>query len=431
MVHGLADRSNVAFDDERVVVNAGLVLAVTLGRRLGLEALIDAGVKLGERPGAWRPGRKVLSLLHAMLLGADCIDDCDVLRAANTEAILGQRAMAPSTLGTFCGPSRSGMSASSTASWDKRSAARGSWAPAPAVGGWSSMSTASSARYTAAPNAAPATATPASLATTRSLPRARTATRFCTFACVTAARTLSAVRCASSMSCLRGSERPARAARSCLEPTRGFGNKKVTAGLRAQGCEYSIGVTMHKIVSTQIALIADDAWQPVSDYPDSGVCEVAETTLGSDRLIVRRVHLHAQDEQGELFSFWRHHALITNRSEAIHDVDLEHRQHAVVELVIGDLKAQALAHFSSGNYSANSAWTVIVCLAHNLRRWTEVIALADSTPRTAATIRRRLFSIPGRLTKTARRWTLHLPARWPWQIDFLQALTRIRALPAA
>jgi hypothetical protein len=56
MVHGLPDRSSVAFDDERVVVNAGLVLAVALGRRLGLEALIDAAVKLGERPGASRPG---------------------------------------------------------------------------------------------------------------------------------------------------------------------------------------------------------------------------------------------------------------------------------------------------------------------------------------------------------------------------------------
>jgi hypothetical protein len=101
MVHGLSDRSAVVFDDERVVVNAGLVLAVTLGRRLGLEALVDAVVGLGRRPGASRPGRKVLSLVHAMLLGADCIDDCDVLRAGRTEAILGHRAMARSTLGTF------------------------------------------------------------------------------------------------------------------------------------------------------------------------------------------------------------------------------------------------------------------------------------------------------------------------------------------
>jgi Transposase DDE domain group 1 len=216
-----------------------------------------------------------------------------------------------------------------------------------------------------------------------------------------------------------------------LRADSGFWNKKVCARLRAQGCEYSIGVTMHKIVTAQIAQIADDAWQSVAEYPDTGVCELAETTLGEDRLIVRRVHLHAQDEQTELFSFWRHHAFITNRSELLHDVDAEHRQHAVVELVIRDLKDQALAHFPSGHYDANSAWTVIACLAHNLGRWTDVLGLIDSTPRAAATIRRRLFAIPGRLTKTARRWTLHLPARWPWQTDFLQALTRIRALPAA
>src|SRR3954451_4982986 len=99
MVHDLSDRSAVVFDDERVVVNAGIVLAVTLGRRLGLEALIDAAVRLGGRPGAARAGRKVLSLVHAMLPGADCIDNCATLRAGGTEAVLGHRPMAPSTLG--------------------------------------------------------------------------------------------------------------------------------------------------------------------------------------------------------------------------------------------------------------------------------------------------------------------------------------------
>jgi hypothetical protein len=216
-----------------------------------------------------------------------------------------------------------------------------------------------------------------------------------------------------------------------LRADSGFWNRKVTARLREQGCRYSIGVTMHKVVSARIALIADDAWQPVADYPDTGVCELAETTLGEDRLIVRRVHLHAQDDQAELFTYWRHHAFITNRTEPMHEVDSEHRQHAQVELVIRDLKDQALAHFPSGHYSANSAWTVIACLAHNLGRWTNLLGLADSTTRAARTLRRRLFALPGRLTKTARRWTLHLPARWPWQTDFIEALTRIRALPAA
>src|SRR5215211_4946425 len=120
----------------------------------------------------------------------------------------------------------------------------------------------------------------------------------------------------------------------------GFWNKKVTARLREQGCGYSIGVTNHKIVTAQIAQIPDDAWQPVADYPDTGICELAETTLGEDRLIVRRVHLHAQDDQTELFTYWRHFAFITNRTEPMHDVDREHRQHAQVELVIRDLKTR-------------------------------------------------------------------------------------------
>ncbi len=179
-----------------------------------------------------------------------------------------------------------------------------------------------------------------------------------------------------------------------LRADSGFWNKKVVARLREQGCGYSIGVKLHRAVTARIALIPEDAWQPIADYPDTGVCELAETTLGQDRLIVRRVHLHAQADQTELFTYWRHFAFITNRTEAIHHVDSEHRQHAQVELVIRDLKDQALAHFPSGHYSANSAWTVIACLAHNLARWTSLIGLSDPTPRTAATTRRRLFALP-------------------------------------
>jgi hypothetical protein len=110
-------------------------------------------------------------------------------------------------------------------------------------------------------------------------------------------------------------------------------------------------------------------------------------------------------------------------------VEAEHRQHAVVELTIRDLKDQALAHFPSGQFNANSAWTVIAAIAHNLLRWTSVIGLSGETVRVARTMRRRLLQIPGRLTRTGRQWTLHLPTRWPWQGDFTRALARIRALP--
>ncbi len=76
MVHAGPDRFDVCFDDARRH-ERGLVLPVTLGPRLGIEQLVEDSVDLGERPGAARPGRKVLSLVHAMLLGAALPDDPD------------------------------------------------------------------------------------------------------------------------------------------------------------------------------------------------------------------------------------------------------------------------------------------------------------------------------------------------------------------
>jgi hypothetical protein len=431
MVHDLPDRSEVLFDDERVVVNAGIVLAVALGRRLGIEALVDAAVRLGDRPGASRPGRKVLSLIHAMLLGADCIDDCEMLRAGRTEAVLGHKAMAPSTLGTFL---RS-FSFGHVRQLDRvlAEALKRAWQAGAGPGkrrlvididsfvgevhGHAKQG--AGYGYTRQLGYHPLLATRADTSEVLHVRLRNGAANTQRGALRFVDELLARVRKA-------GAAGPV-----LLRADSGFWNKKITARLRGQGCRYSIGVTMHKIVTAQIALIPEDAWQSVADYPDSGVCELAETTLGQDRLIVRRVHLHAQDDQAELFTYWRHHAFITNRTEPMHHVDTEHRQHAQVELVIRDLKDQALAHFPSGHYSANSAWTVIACLAHNLGRWTNLLGLPDPTPRAARTLRRRLFALPGRLTRTARRWTLHLPVRWPWQTDFIEMLTRIRALPAA
>lgn len=98
--HGI-DRVRATFDDESLVANAGLLSVVTVVGRLGLEALINKVVRLGDRVGAAQLGRKELTLIHAMISGADCIDDTNRLRAGSTGAVLGHRVMAPSTLGTF------------------------------------------------------------------------------------------------------------------------------------------------------------------------------------------------------------------------------------------------------------------------------------------------------------------------------------------
>ena len=101
MVHDSPDRLAVAFDDERVIANAGVMLPALLADRLGIEAVVEEIVDLGARSGAANPGRKVMTLVSAMTLGADCIEDCDVLRSGQTSAVLGHGIAAPSTLGTF------------------------------------------------------------------------------------------------------------------------------------------------------------------------------------------------------------------------------------------------------------------------------------------------------------------------------------------
>ena len=94
--------SDIDIHDREVAEgHAGVLLPAVLAERRGIEALVDRMVDLGDRPGAANPGRKVMSLVSAMALGADCIDDCDVLRCGQTQAVLGHAVAAPSTLGRF------------------------------------------------------------------------------------------------------------------------------------------------------------------------------------------------------------------------------------------------------------------------------------------------------------------------------------------
>ena len=110
------DQLDIAFDDPHAVANAGLLLPATLAERLGIEQATDQLIDLGDRPGAAHPGRKLLTLVHAMVAGGDCIDDAELLRCGPTGSVLGHRVMAPSTVGTFLRASPSATSASSTGS---------------------------------------------------------------------------------------------------------------------------------------------------------------------------------------------------------------------------------------------------------------------------------------------------------------------------
>ena len=99
--HEHSDRIQIAFDDHRLVANAGLLLPATLAQHLGLRELVDSHVDLGNAPGRANTGDKLLTLVASALAGGDCIDDADALRAGRTVGVLGCAVKAPSTLGTF------------------------------------------------------------------------------------------------------------------------------------------------------------------------------------------------------------------------------------------------------------------------------------------------------------------------------------------
>ena len=111
-----------------------------------------------------------------------------------------------------------------------------------------------------------------------------------------------------------------------------------------------------KKIKTAVQAIPEPAWQRI-DYPAGGEAQIAETVHDGRRLIIRRTRLIGS--QAELWPDWRHFAFITNRADDITIVEPEHRDHAVVEQVIADLKDQALAHFPSGHFHANGAWTAL------------------------------------------------------------------------
>lgn len=421
------EQAVVVFDDERAVANAGVMLPALLAQRLGVEQLVDQTVRLGDRPGAANAGRKVMSLLSAMVLGADCIEDCDILRSGQTGAVLGHRVSAPSTLGTFLRSFTFGhvrqldrvLADTLTRAWAAGAGPGGERLVVDVdsfvgeVHGYAKQG--ASFGYTGQRGYHPIVATRAGSGEVLHI-RARKGS---------ANTARGALRFVEEL--IPRVQRAGASGEKLLRADSGFWNKKLMARLQEAGWTYSIGVRQQHHIKTAIQAIPDTDWQPLENYPDGGEAQIAQTMLAGQRLIVRRVRLLG--EQDDLFPDWRHFAFLTNRTDPLHIVEAEHRQHAVVELAIRDLKDQALAHFPSGRFTANAAWTVIAALAHNLLRWTHLIALPDHTVRTARTLRRRLLQIPGRLTRTGRQTMLRMPARWPWAHDYLAALTRIRALP--
>jgi Transposase DDE domain group 1 len=426
--HVLLDQVDVAFDDERAVASAGLLLPATLAERLGIEQVADQLVSLGDRPGAARPGRKLLTLVHAMVAGGDCIDDVELLRCGSTASVLGHQVMAASTVGTFLRAFTFGH----VRQLDKVTGevlAR-AWTAGAGPGDGPLIVDVDSTicevhgyhkqgacyGYTRTLGYHPLLATRADtgevLHARLRKGAANTARGIARFVDELVAR-------------LR---RAGAVGELTLRMDSGFWSAKLIRRLRSQGVRYSITVRQTKTVRVAIAAIPEQAWVDIA-YQPGGVAQVAEVGFKGDRLIVRRVR--NLGDQAQLFATWRYHAFVTDRVGTMLELDADHRRHAVCELAIRDLKAGAgLAHLPSGQFNANAAWLLAATLAHNLLRWTAAIGLGTRNEQLIAkTIRRTLLVLPGRLTCSARRWRLHLPAEWPWAPTFQMALARLRCIP--
>ena len=214
----------------------------------------------------------------------------------------------------------------------------------------------------------------------------------------------------------------------------GFYNHAVVAACRALDVRFSVTIRQQPNVRTLIEAIPEADWAPIPYWLPGGAA-VAETTYtpfqhtgdaSAVRLIVRRVK-PTPGSQLALFVDYSYHAFITDRAGEMMELEADHRRHAEIENAIRDLKyGVGLNHLPSGRFAANAAWLAVQVIAHNLARWTARLGLGEGIV-TTRTLRRRYFALAGRLTHSARRWTLHLPKRWPSQLA--AALARLRAIP--
>ena len=429
------------FDDPNLVSAAGLVPALRLAETAGLHGLLAEQLTL-DSPNATA---KATSVVGGMLAGADSIDDLDLLRHGGMSNLFtGLRA--PSTLGTFLRSFTHGHVQQLDAVGGRLLAGLVGSVPGLLSGAESGEGIAfvdvddtirevhGYAKQAAAYGYSKVRGLNIQLATVSTplvapvIARARLR-RGNTASAAGAGRML-----AQAINTARAAGVNGRIL--CRADSAYYGHAFVGTAIRAKAW-FSVTTRMTPTVVTAIAGIAEDAWRPIK-YPhaifeeteqrwisDAEVAEVPFTAFTGRRkaehvkcrLIVRRVkrlQRLASDgtEQGELFATYRHHGFITNSTLGLVEADERHRDHAVVEQVIAELKDGPLAHLPSGKYAANAAWVALAVIAFNLARAAAVAA--DLAKARWATLRRQIINVPARIASTGRRLVLHLPTHWPW-----------------
>jgi hypothetical protein len=428
------------FDEANLVSSAGLVPLLRLGESAGLHALLDERLSVGS-PAATS---KTACVVAGMLAGADSIDDLDLLRHGAMGRLLGG-VRAPSTLGTFLRAFTHGHVQQLDAVSGRLLAGLTAQVPGLLAGsGRGEMvfvdvddtigEVHGNAKQAAAYGYTRVRGLNVQLATVSTPLGAPVIAR----ARLRAGNTASARGAGRILAQAISTARAAGAAGQVLARADSayYGWAFVGTAIRHQAW-FSVTARMTPSVSAAIAGIADDAWTPIS-YPravfddaeqrfvsDAEVAEVGFTAFTgrrknehvSCRLVVRRVKRLqplASDgsQQGELFAAYRHHGFITNSTLSTVEADQRHRDHAIVEQVIAELKDGPLAHLPSGKYAANAAWVSCAVIAFNLAR---AAAVAAGLARARwASVRTKIICVPARIASTGRRQIMHLPTCWPW-----------------
>lgn len=213
--------------------------------------------------------------------------------------------------------------------------------------------------------------------------------------------------------------------------------------LRERKLRFSLGYPVQEQIGAAAISLAGRRWKPALDA-DGGPREgawVAELTDQVDlsawpagtRLICRkeRPHPGAQlrftDQDGH-----RYQCFITDqRGRSLAKLELCHRLHARVEDRVQEATELGLGRLPFQALESNRAWFELVLLAQDLLAWLRALVLdgelALAKPKR---LRHRLLHVAGRITRSARQRTLHLPHAWPWATELTAAFARLRTLPA-
>ena len=436
---------------------AGLVPAMALADRAELTALAGAHLSVPGAAGV-AAGAKVSTLVAGMVAGADSVSDMDVLRHGAMPRLFGG-VRAPSTLGTFLRAFRFGHVRQLDAVAARVLAGLARHAPIITAGepvtyldiddtiratfGYAKQGAGYGYSGVKGLNALLATVSSASSAPVIVATRLRKGS-------ANSAR--GAARLVADA--IKTSRAAGVSGLVVLRADSAYYGADVIAAARRHRAHFSITARKDRAVTTAIGEIAEDAWTAIH-YPkavfddqlrewvsDAEVAEVPFTAFASRRgravaarLIVRRVrdanpdHISV-DAQGELFRVWRHHAVFTDSPLPMLAAEADHRRHAIIEQVIADLKNSALAHLPSGHFAANSAWLVLAAIAFNLTRAAGALTSSFHAKATTATLRRQLINVAARITRSARRSTLRLPAAWPWNTAWQRLFTAATGPPA-